>query len=70
MPYAKNSELPAAVKKLPANAMKIWKSAFNNAIKENSETSAFKIAWSAVSNAGFHKSKDGTWKKGMKARTR
>jgi cation transport regulator ChaB len=65
MPYAKNSELPPAVKKLPANALRIWKGAFNSAIKDHSESSAFAIAWSAVHKAGFGKDgKKGTWGKG------
>lgn len=68
MPYASAKDLPPAVKKLPAHAATVWRKAFNNASKTNSEASAFKIAWSAVSNAGFHKGSDGKWRKGLKAK--
>lgn len=68
MPYASAKDVPDAVKKLPAHAATIWRKAFNNASKDNSESSAFKIAWSAVSNAGFHKGADGKWRKGMKTK--
>ena len=66
MPYASSKDVPPAVKRLPAHAVTVWRKAFNNAIKDNSEQSAFRIAWSAVSNAGFHKAADGKWRKGRK----
>jgi cation transport regulator ChaB len=70
MPYASAKDVPPAVKKLPAHAATVWRKAFNNASKQpgNSEASSFKIAWSAVSNAGFHKGSDGKWRKGMKTK--
>ena len=65
MPYANAKDLPPAVKKLPAHAMQVWRKAFNSAITDNSEESAFKIAWSAVHKAGFGKdAKTGKWGKG------
>lgn len=68
MPYKSVAEAPAAVHKLPASAGKIWVSAFNRAMKkpDTSEASAFRIAWSAVSNAGFSKDQDGHWRKKRK----
>lgn len=52
MPYSSKSELPDAVKKLPAKAQKAFKSAFNSALKQGkSEQQAFKIAWSAAKKA-------------------
>lgn len=68
MPYQSSKDVPDAVKKLPAHAGTIWRKAFNAASAKpgTSEASAFRIAWSAVSNAGFSKGKDGTWRKGRK----
>lgn len=52
MPYSSKSELPDAVKKLPAKAQEAFKSAFNSALKQGkSEQQAFKIAWSAAKKA-------------------
>lgn len=50
MPYSKITELPASVKEaLPVGAQRIFMAAFNSASRDGkSETSAFKIAWSAV----------------------
>lgn len=65
MPYASSKDVPPAVKRLPAHAVTIWRKAFNTAIKDNSEESAFRIAWSAVHKAGFGKDKGtGKWGKG------
>lgn len=59
MPYSNNSELPESVKdSLPSAAQTIFRKAFNSAEKENSEESAFKIAWSAVKKAGYKKKGD------------
>jgi len=50
MPYASVKQLPAAVKRLPGHAKRIFRAAFNSAYKQHSgdETTAFKIGWSAV----------------------
>jgi len=59
-PYTKNSDLPTNVRKLPSHAQTIFRNAFNNAIKTHDETTAFKIAWSAVKRI-YKKNKDGDW---------
>lgn len=64
MPYKSVKDAPPAVQKLPAHAGKVWISAFNSAIKNNSESSAAAIAWSAVHKAGFGKDAKGKWGKG------
>jgi cation transport regulator ChaB len=49
MPYAKTSELPDAVQKLPEKKQRQFMAAFNSAHKSGKdETSAFKIAWGAI----------------------
>ena len=61
MPYKSNAELPKGVKgNLPEHAQGIWRSAFNASFGEQGEERAFKIAWSAVKNAGYIK-KAGKW---------
>lgn len=71
MPYDKLSELPDRVKdNLPKHAQEIYKSAFNNALKQyqdpgerrgndDQETVAHKVAWSAVKDA--YEKRDGEW---------
>jgi uncharacterized protein len=62
MPYAKVSELPAAVRgALPAAAQKIWMAAHNAAMKQynGSEQKAAAVAWAAVKNK--YKKVKGQW---------
>lgn len=60
MPYSKVSELPPAVKKLPAHKQKIFMAAFNNAMKEykGDEKRSFATAWSAVGGSAKEESVD------------
>lgn len=51
MPYSEISELPKAVKNLPAEAKRLFIKAFNKAYKDYNEEQAFKIAWSVVKKA-------------------
>lgn len=60
MPYTK---APERINMLPSHAQKIFISAFNNAIKDNNEETANKIAWSAVKKAGYGKNAKGKWVK-------
>jgi cation transport regulator len=56
MPYTTQRDLPDAVKALPAHARKIWMRAFNAASKQyDKEEQAFRVAWSAIQKAGYHK---------------
>ena len=50
MPYARNEDLPPAVRThLPAHAQDIFREAFNHALDEyGEEERAFRIAWAAV----------------------
>lgn len=63
MPYRSNKELPPRVKSaLPGSAQTVFRKAVNNALKEYpTESTAFKVAWSAVKKAGFKKRKTGKW---------
>ena len=64
MPYSSISELPASIKdSLPAAAEKVFMSAFNAAYEQYGEERAFKIAWTAVKNAGYNKNSEGNWVK-------
>ena len=65
MPYAKNADLPASVKKaLPAGAQSIYRGAYNSAHEGGASTSsASKLAWGAVKARGYRKGKDGRWRK-------
>jgi cation transport regulator len=60
MPYARNEDLPAAVKDhLPAHAQDIFRAAFNSGFDDRKndprqEEAAFRIAWSAVKKK-YHK---------------
>ena len=47
MPYSIDNP-PDRISNLPKQAQRIWISAFNNAIEDNDEESANKIAWDAV----------------------
>ncbi|MFQ4146764.1 ChaB family protein [Chlorogloeopsis sp. ULAP02] len=56
MPYQNIDELPDSVKEhLPKQAQEIFLAAFNN-----SEESAFRVAWSAVKR-DYEKGEDGKW---------
>lgn len=50
MPYGSAKALPAAVRRLPGHAQRIFRAAFNSADKQYSgdETRSFKTAWAAV----------------------
>jgi cation transport regulator len=55
MPYITTSDLPPAVRQLPAHAHEIFLSAFNNAWRsyagraaQEQEEIAFRVAWAAV----------------------
>lgn len=50
MPYASNADLPAAVKKLPAEAQTKFREVFNSAwhTYHGDEEKAFRTAWSSV----------------------
>ena len=52
MPYKEITDLPESVREhLPKHAQEIYKSAFNSAEKQyGDESTAHKIAWSAVEN--------------------
>lgn len=70
-PYNKLSDLPKAVKKMPEEAQKVWKEAFNSALKEyEDEGTAFKVAWSAANNwlrkNGYKKNEEKEWVKETK----
>jgi len=72
MPYQTRDDLPESVRHvLPEHAQDIFKSAFNNAIKEykdpnkrrdNStpEQIAFRVAWSAVEKV-YYRDENGKW---------
>jgi len=55
--YNSNSELPPAVRNaLPEAAQTIWRKAFNAALEQyGNDTTAAKVAWSAVKKAGYKK---------------
>lgn len=65
MPYARNADLPDAVKNaLPAEAQSIFRHAFNSAVAKGlSEERAFKVGWGAVKNAGYKKTDGGKYQK-------
>ena len=49
MPYAKLSDLPDAAKKLPKQAQRVFRAAFNSAHKKyRDESKAFAVAWAAA----------------------
>lgn len=50
-PYDTLQDLPPAVKKYPKGAQSVFRAAFNSALKKyGNETTAFKVAWSALKN--------------------
>lgn len=66
MPYANVFELPGKIISiLPENAQAIFVKAFNDAwTRYANEPFSFKMAWTAVKNAGFRKNKTtGLWRK-------
>jgi len=63
-PYKKIADLPNNITNvLPKRAQAIWMKVFNDIVSEKGESSARKIAWTAVKNAGYKKGKDGHWTK-------
>jgi len=57
MPYPENQDLPPSVRAhLPVHAQDIFRAAFNHALAEydESEETAFRVAWSAVKR-GYEK---------------
>lgn len=63
MPYDSIKDLPDQVRdNLPKHAQEIFMSAFNSAAEEQSEQTAFKIAWSAVKQS-YEKDDSGNWTK-------
>jgi cation transport regulator ChaB len=66
MPYPTAASAPAAVRRLPAAAARIWRSAFNDCHARGGadEERCFKIAWGAIKNAGYAKDeRTGKWRK-------
>jgi cation transport regulator ChaB len=64
MPYASPKELPASTRGLPVAARRVFMEAFNGAHAKHGEEAAFKIAWTAVKNAGYTKNaRTGKWVK-------
>jgi cation transport regulator ChaB len=63
MPWASNAELPAGVRRvLPAKAQSIFRRAANGALQRGlQESSAMRVGWTAVKNAGYQKGADGQW---------
>ena len=58
MPYDSLAELPENVREaLPAEAQRVWLSAYNSADEEE-EGARAAIAWAAVRNAGWEKEND------------
>jgi cation transport regulator len=68
MPYASNDDLPQRVRShLPRHAQDIFREAFNHAWQRHAddprqEEIAFRVAWTAVKRAGYHKA-DGDWER-------
>jgi cation transport regulator len=63
MPYDSTGDLPGSVKKLPGHAQRIFRAAFNNALKQYGEESkAFATAWAAVEKAGYKPAGEATKK--------
>ena len=63
MPYNEVTDLPKSVREhLPEHAQEVYKSAFNSAEKQyEDESTAHKVAWSAVENK-YEKDEDtGDW---------
>ncbi len=68
MPYSELDRLPKGIKdNLPPHAQEIYMSAYNNAIEQysdqqDSESTAHRVAWSAVKQQ-YEKSPSGNWHK-------
>jgi cation transport regulator len=63
VPYEKVTDLPESVREhLPEHAQEIYKSAFNSAEKQyGDESTAHKVAWSAVENKYKKDEDSGDW---------
>jgi len=64
MPYARNRELPSAVRSsLPWGAQTIFRKAFNSADEQyDDESRARRVAWAAVKKK-YAKDRAGEWRK-------
>ena len=64
MPY-KLDKPPDKIKDLPKDAQEVWIKAYNAAYKQydKDEEKSNKVAWSAVTKAGYEKNKQGKWVK-------
>ena len=62
MSYKEFTDLPESVREhLPKHAQEVYKSAFNSAEKQyGDESTAHKVAWSAVENK-YEKNDKGNW---------
>lgn len=66
MPYERNADLPAAVRRvLPEEAQTIFRRILNNALEqyEGDEARAFATAWAGLRRAGWQRGQDGKWHK-------
>lgn len=66
MPYPTAASMPEAVRKLPAHAGSLWRSAYNAAYDESEgdEGKAAATAWAAVKKAGYRKNEGtGKWER-------
>ncbi len=63
MPYARNSEMPAAITdNVPEAGQTIMRNVINSQLARGlSETRAFASAWAALSRAGYEKNPEGRW---------
>lgn len=61
-PYPTIKSLPNTTKVLPMHAKRIWQKSFNSALKQyGAESSARRIAWSAVKTQYRKDLKDNVW---------
>ena len=68
MPYKSIKEIDPRVRKvLPVAAQKIYMKAYNANLRKSVQ-SRHRIAWSAVKNAGYSKTKSGKWRKKRKSK--
>ena len=67
MPYARNGDLPAAVRDaLPRAAQTVFRNVVNSTLdRGSSESSAFRQGWAALRHAGWRRGDRGTWVKKM-----
>lgn len=66
MPYERNADLPAAVRRvLPEEAQTIFRESVNNALEQygGDEAKAFATAWAGLRRAGWSRGEDGKWHK-------